>query len=129
MLRCGVIVHNQTNGLVRSYLINVRLWRIGGILFLGEEEEGIVIIGSEGLLVYAPFHVAGGVDDSVYEESDRSGWLCGRGYGVVGYCLIQGILIRRNVSVFSLSCSLGKDSRCCMRQYHYSTTAGLLAAW
>lgn len=42
---------------------------------MGEEEEGIVEVGSEGLVVYAPFHVAGGVDDSVYEEGDCCGWL------------------------------------------------------
>ena len=96
---------------------------------MSEEEEWIIVVGSEGLLVHAPFHVAGGVDDSVYEESDRCERLCGRGYGVVGYCLVQGILIRRNVSMLSLSCSSRKDSRCCMSQYHYSTTAGLLAAW
>lgn len=59
---------------------------------MGEEEEGVVVVGSEGLVVYAPFHVAGGVDDFVYEESDRRGWFCGRGYGVVGYCLGQGIV-------------------------------------
>ena len=96
---------------------------------MGEEEEGIVVVGSEGLVVYAPFHVAGGVDDLVYEESDRCGWLCGRGYGIVGYCLVQGILIQRDFSMLSLSCSSRKDSRCCMRQYHCNTTAGLLAAW
>lgn len=72
---------------------------------MGEEEEGVVVVGSEGLVVYAPFHVAGGVDDFVYEESDRRGWFCGRGYGVVGYCLGQGILSRRNFSMLSLWCS------------------------
>ena len=88
MLRCRIVVHDQTDGLIGSRLVNIRFRRVGGVLFLGEEEEGIVEVGSEGLVVYAPFHVAGGVDEFVYEEGDCCGWLCRRGYGVVGYCLV-----------------------------------------
>ena len=75
---------------------------------MGEKEEGIVEVGSERLMVNAPFHVACRIDGSVYKESDGCGWLKGRVYGVIRYCLVQGILIHCNFRMMSYGVDQGK---------------------
>jgi len=78
------IVHDDADGFVGAEVVDIPLGIIGVrvVPLIGEQEDGVVVVGSVGLVVHDPDVVAGCICDEV----DLDGFGCGRvgigGHGV-----------------------------------------------